>query len=222
MSDVKKTELKQYTGESVEVAWDKALCIHVAECGRAAGDLFEMGRKPWCSPDVTHVDDVAEVVERCPTGALSYRRLDDGAEESASEVNRVFVSNHGPLYVRGDLEIAATPENSPGLRYRAALCRCGQSKNKPYCDNAHEGAGFRDRGAVGERGDGDAGEPGALTIRRAANGPLLLRGPVEIWSAGGCRTFVGSKAALCRCGQSKNKPFCDGAHRDAGFEAEGD
>ena len=58
----------KYPGEQVDVYWDGNLCIHIGECGRAEGELFVGGRKPWCQPDLTTADDVTEVVGRCPTG----------------------------------------------------------------------------------------------------------------------------------------------------------
>jgi len=63
----------------------------------------------------------------------------------------------------------------------------------------------------------------AVTIRCRANGPLVVDGPVVITDHLGNRfTIPGTKGnvALCRCGASKNKPFCDGSHRDCGFQAE--
>ncbi len=226
MSDASaaKKKLKTYPGKEVDVTWNGALCIHVGECGRSEGALFEGGRDPWCSPDVSGAEDVVDVVQRCPTGALSYVRKDGGPAESPAESNRVVVSNHGPLYLEGELEIGGAPalEDAPGVRFRAALCRCGQSKNKPFCDNAHEEAGFRDRGAVGKKGDAADPGKGPLSVSRMENGPLLLSGPHAIVASSGRVAFRGKKSALCRCGESKNKPFCDGAHRGAGFAAEGD
>ena len=216
MSD-KKT---LYSGESVDVEWDGRLCIHIGECGRAKNDLFVGGRKPWCQPDLTGVEDVAEVVERCPTGALSYNRKDGGAEETPAEKNTVVVSNNGPFYITGDLEIDGVGEDMPGVAFRAALCRCGLSNNKPFCDNAHEKASFLDRGAVGDDGAGFSEEGGKLSIRRVPNGPLMVKGNFSIVAGSGRLAWRGTKAALCRCGASKNKPFCDGAHRDMGFEAD--
>lgn len=216
MSD-KKVE---YSGERADVQWDGRLCIHVGECGRADNDLFVGGRKPWCDPDQVDAEEVVNVVKRCPTGALTYVRKDGGAAETADDENVVVVAYNGPLYVRGELEIDGAPEDMPGVRFRAALCRCGQSKNKPFCDNSHEAAGFRDYGAVGAKGENLDGSGGVLKVGRAPNGPLLLNGNFAIVAASGRRAWTGTKAALCRCGQSQNKPFCDGAHKDAGFEAE--
>jgi len=206
-----------YPGEKATVSWNGGLCIHIAECGRAKGELFVGGRKPWCQPDLATDDEVQEVVLRCPTGALSMRLADDSRPEQAAPVNTVQVAYNGPLFVRGELQIEAAPDNVPGLGFRAALCRCGQSSNKPFCDNSHEEAGFRDYGAIGEQGDGDTGIGGPLQIKPLENGPLLLKGNITLTGGSGRESWRGTQVALCRCGASKNKPFCDGQHKVVGF-----
>ena len=208
-----------YEGKQADVDWNGKLCIHIGECGRAQGELFVAGRKPWCQPDLVQIRNVTDVVERCPTGALSYRRKDGGPAEQATGENTVVVQNRGPLYLRGELEIEGASEQTPGVRFRAALCRCGQSKNKPFCDNAHEQAGFKDYGAVGQLGEGCEGSGGPLVVKAAKDGPLLLSGRFKLLASSGRVAFTGEKAALCRCGESKNKPFCDGAHKAAGFRS---
>lgn len=212
--------IKKYEGDKVDVTWDKRLCIHVGECGRADNELFESGRDPWCVPDLVDTDDVKEVVLRCPSGALAF--VDhDGDEEVADEANVVVIANNGPLYVRGELNIDGAADDMDGVKFRAALCRCGLSKNKPFCDNAHEGSDFRDRGAVGKMDYEPLSEhDGELVINRASNGPLILEGNVRIMTAYGRVAWEGENCALCRCGESKNKPFCDGTHRKVGFEAD--
>jgi len=210
----------RYEGGEADVVWDGRLCIHVGECGRAAGELFVGGRKPWCQPDLVPLDEVLDVVARCPTGALSVERRDAGPTEATADRNVVHIANNGPLYVQGDLDVDGAAEDQPGLAHRVALCRCGASANKPFCDGAHEKAGFADQGAVGEAGDGFDTEGGKLAVKRIPNGPVLLRGAFSIVSAGGRVAWKGDRAALCRCGASKNKPFCDGAHAEIGFEAD--
>lgn len=209
-----------YDGAQADVHWDGRLCIHIGECGRAPNDLFVGGRQPWCQPDQASPGEVAEVVKRCPTGALTYLRKDGGEVEAADAENVVSVMYNGPLYVRGDLEVEGASADMSGVRFRAALCRCGQSKNKPFCDNSHEDAGFKDYGAVGDGGEGFDAPGGTLEVGRAPNGPLLLSGNFSIVAASGRKAWKGTKAALCRCGHSQNKPFCDGAHKKAGFEAD--
>ena len=80
MGDGKK--IYDFDGEKIDVSWDGRLCIHIGECTRAEGELFVSKRKPWGQPDLGQPDYVAEVVKRCPTGALAYRRKDRGAEET--------------------------------------------------------------------------------------------------------------------------------------------
>jgi len=211
-------DITPYEGMKIRVVYDAKLCIHAAECGRSAGALFEGKRDPWCDPDAVEADEAAEIVTRCPTGALSFERKDGGPAEAAPSDNTVAIAPDGPLYIRGDLVIEGT--NGQGVTTRVALCRCGASKNKPFCDNSHRDAGFADPGPVGEAGKGRPGPGGTLEIKGAKNGPLLLSGNVVIRSGSGRIAWEGTKCALCRCGQSSNKPFCDGAHAKAGFEAD--
>ena len=209
----------KYDGEQVDVYWEGPLCIHIGECGKAQGELFVGGRQPWCQPDLTTVDETVEVVTRCPTGALTYLSKGGGPVETADEKNTATVVYNGPLYLRGDLRIQGV-EDLRGAKFRAALCRCGESKNKPFCDNSHEGAAFKDYGAVGTKGDGIESEGGPLEIQALPNGPLLVSGNLVIVASSGREAWRGTSAALCRCGASSNKPFCDGSHKAAGFEAD--
>ena len=157
-------EVFGYPGKEIDVQWDGRLCIHIGECGNARGDLFVGGRDPWCIPDTSTKAEVREIVERCPSGALSYRDK-EGVAEVPAEENTVTVAYNGPLYARGELAIEGAPEDMPGVRFRAALCRCGRSANKPFCDNTHIEVGFQDYGSVGERGPGLTAKGGPLTIK---------------------------------------------------------
>lgn len=214
-----KEKAIKYRGEKAAVSWHGRLCIHIGECGRAKGDLFVGGRKPWCEPDQASDDEVHEVILRCPTGALSAEYADGSHVEQADESNTVQVSYNGPLFVRGDLEIQDSPEDVPGLKFRAALCRCGASKNKPFCDNSHEDINFKDYGAVGETGTPESEAGGPLKVTPVTDGPLLAKGNVTIKSGSGRESWRGKQVALCRCGASNNKPFCDGQHREIGFKS---
>ena len=207
-----------FKGKQMDVAWDSRLCIHVAECGKAAGSLFVGGRKPWCQPDLAETEEIRDVVERCPTGALSYQDK-SGAGEAAHAENSVHVCCNGPLFLRGELRIEGADEASPGLRFRAALCRCGASKNKPFCDNSHQQIGFADSGAVGETGRAPEQRGGPLTVEPLPDGPLICKGSLAIHAASGRLAWQGDTVALCRCGASKNKPFCDGSHSTIGFRS---
>jgi CDGSH-type Zn-finger protein/uncharacterized Fe-S cluster protein YjdI len=214
-----KDKIANYEGNDVNVRWNGRLCIHIGECGRAKGDLFVGGRDPWCQPNQASGDEVEEVVLRCPTGALTWDHKDGVKPELAEAVNTIHVVYNGPLYVKGDLDIEDAPDDAPGLQFRAALCRCGASKNKPFCDNSHEEAGFRDYGAVGETGTVLEEEGGTLNIKPIPNGPLVIKGNLSISSGNRPKAWQGRQVALCRCGASKNKPFCDGAHSQVDFNS---
>jgi len=86
-------------------------------------------------------DAVAEVVERCPSGALQYRRLDGGPEER-HDLTKVTPLHNGPLLVTGRIEVRRE-DGSIAILPRATLCRCGQSEHKPFCDNKHLTTGFK-------------------------------------------------------------------------------
>ncbi|HID50164.1 MAG TPA: hypothetical protein EYP40_11245 [Chromatiales bacterium] len=209
----------EFPGEKISVRWDGRLCIHVAECGQAQGELFVGGRKPWCLPDRVDPAEVVAVVERCPSGALCYQAHEEGVEERPVTENTVSVTCNGPYFLAGELDIEGAAEDMPGVRYRAALCRCGKSGNKPFCDNSHEAAGFQDYGAVGETGE-DPGEVGGkLEIKLIPDGPLILSGNLTILAGSGRKAWQGNHVALCRCGASNHKPFCDGSHTAAGFNS---
>ena len=216
-----KTTIFEYKGDTQTVTWDRRLCIHVGECGRAKGDLFVTGRDPWCDPNLSDQDDIEAVVARCPTGALAVKDAYGALlTEAAPQDNEVHVSNDGPLYVSGALSVDGASDDMHSVSRRAALCRCGASKNKPFCDNSHREAGFQDAGAVGETGLAEIERGGPLEIKRIPDGPLEVSGNFAIRAGSGRTAWSGRKAYLCRCGQSKNKPFCDGAHKDAGFKAD--
>lgn len=215
-----KTTIFEYKGNSETVTWDRRLCIHVGECGRAKGDLFVNGRDPWCNPDFADRADTKDVVARCPTGALAVHDAGGLLVEDTPSENTVTVSNDGPLYVHGELEVDGAAEDMHSASRRVALCRCGASKNKPFCDNSHRDAGFQDAGAVGDTGLAKIEAGGPLQIKRIPDGPIEVSGNFSLLAGSGRKAWSGRKAYLCRCGQSANKPFCDGAHKDAGFKAD--
>jgi CDGSH-type Zn-finger protein/uncharacterized Fe-S cluster protein YjdI len=207
---------KTYRSEKITVSFDLERCIHSAECVRGLPEVFDTDKRPWIQPDKSHPDRVAEVVMQCPTGALRFERRDGGAEEPVPSENIVAVAASGPLYVRGDIEIKDSTGTTLLEGTRVALCRCGESMNKPLCDNSHKQANFRDAGVLGE--NRLASKPAAngqkLRIVPTVGGPLILNGEVEIRSADGQTFYRGTKTALCRCGHSANKPFCDGSHAE--------
>jgi len=211
-------EVYTYSGKNIDVDWDERLCIHIGECGYAKGELFVGGRDPWCQPDLSTQDEVIEIVKRCPSGALVFKSKESAISELAEPENTIVVAYNGPYFIRGDLEIVDAPADMSGVRYRAALCRCGMSKNKPFCDNSHINGKFEDFGAVGETGKSNSVKGGELKITTISDGPLMVTGNVTVKASSGRDAWEGNNLTLCRCGASKNKPFCDGSHTEVGFK----
>lgn len=147
--------------------------------------------------------------------------------EGRSGGNVAEVAPAGPLCLTGRIRIEAAGRVVADTD-DVALCRCGHSRNKPFCDGSHRGAGFDDPGTIqggrlapGRDAPGEAGaDAGVVVIACARNGPLLVRGPLTVVASDG-GTSRGTKGALCRCGVSSTRPFCDGSHREAGFVGEG-
>ena len=213
------SKIHRYTSDDIDVTYDVKRCIHAAECVRGLPAVFNTRKRPWVQPVNANADMVAEVVLRCPSGALHYERKDGGAAESIPVHNTITPEVDGPLYVKGNIRIQTVDGELVYRDTRLALCRCGASENKPYCDRSHLRIEFKDEGKIEakEVKTDSADEPGLLTITTVPNGSLRLRGSFEIISADGQTQFRGTKAILCRCGKSGNKPFCDSTHKKIGF-----
>jgi CDGSH-type Zn-finger protein/uncharacterized Fe-S cluster protein YjdI len=213
----------EFKSPTITVTWSRTRCNHVAECLRGLPAVFQPGRRPWVDPSRADPDRIAEVVRRCPTGALHFERHDGGPPEPVPEQNVVTSGPNGPLYLRGDIELKAADGSLEVRDTRVALCRCGATKSRPWCDGSHWDTDFRDGGRLGV-GDPPPAEPppasGPLRVRFGAGGPLFLEGPFVLASRRGEEHRDLGEAALCRCGASRNKPFCDGSHTETSLREE--
>jgi uncharacterized Fe-S cluster protein YjdI len=133
---------KKYTARDIVVSYDARLCIHAARCVRGLPAVFDPEARPWIRPDQAEASAIAEVVRRCPTGALAYEPLADLSPEEPDPRVSVTMEKNGPIYVRGSVRL----EDGKGGAFdggpRLALCRCGGSGNKPFCDGTHKTMGF--------------------------------------------------------------------------------
>lgn len=212
------SQVKVYKGSGVSVQFDATRCIHAAECVRGLPAVFDPQARPWIRPGNAGADELLAVVGRCPTGALQARHDDGRTAEVAPARNELRVVADGPHHLRGDIEIRDAGGQTLARESRLALCRCGASAHKPYCDNSHAGSGFKDDGAcpAGEASPVATG-PLALTLHR--DGPVQCDGPLALVDAFGDHVATVQQAWLCRCGASRNKPYCDGSHKAIGFSA---
>lgn len=145
-------------------------------------DVFKANvQGPWIDPDAASADALLEVAHNCPSGAITIERSDGGESEIAPKVNRITVRENGPLAFWAELKIGDEP-----VLFRAALCRCGQSKNKPLCDGTHEVIGIAATGEpAAATSEPLADRSGPVTVTPSPNGPLMVAGRVEIVSGSG-------------------------------------
>jgi CDGSH-type Zn-finger protein/uncharacterized Fe-S cluster protein YjdI len=203
-------------GKSATISFDSRLCIHARRCVLTEPTVFKANvQGPWIDPDAASPEALIHVAMNCPSGAIHVARHDGGEEEARPKVNTIAVRENGPLAINAEIELAGVP-----IGMRATLCRCGASNNKPYCDSSHVRMGFL---ATGEPATAESAplmkRDGVLTITPYPNGPLGIAGPIEIISGTGRTIARLQQTALCRCGHSARKPYCDGTHARVGFSA---
>ena len=135
--------LKEYRNEHIVVTWEPAYCIHTANCLNAEPEVFDAARRPWIVVDAANADRIAQAVMNCPTGALHFRRVDGGEQEPVPTETTVQPRTNGPLFLRGNLKFVNAKGEVIREDTRTALCRCGRSSDKPFCDGTHRAIGFQ-------------------------------------------------------------------------------
>lgn len=213
------SKVHSYEGKNVVVTYDLQRCIHAAECVHGLPQVFDPKAKPWIAPEAADPDALLDTIVRCPTGALHLERKDGGNVETADAENSVLVAADGPLYLRGRIQVLDADENVVLEDTRVALCRCGESSHKPFCDGSHSGADFQDAGDLANAEKTSPPPPGSESVQILPfrDGPFLVRGPCTLQDAFGEAVANADGKALCRCGHSANKPFCDGSHKRVAF-----
>ena len=142
-SDGSKDRRVAYVGKNVTVHDNRSICSHAGLCTDSLASVFRSKAKPWIDPDGAEASAVIEAVRRCPSGALSSST--GGVEERDDSPEPIItVSKDGPYYVTGGIQLAGASWDAEGPRERYALCRCGGSRNKPFCDGTHWSIGFTD------------------------------------------------------------------------------
>ncbi|WP_407538234.1 (4Fe-4S)-binding protein [Deinococcus radiomollis] len=134
---------KHYATPEVTVSYDATRCIHVRACVEGLPQVFDPAARPWIRPQNAGAALLAEVVSRCPSGALhAVLTAGDGSEQNEQPQRPTTITPmpDGPLAIRGEVSIM-TPQGEQ-TELRAALCRCGSSSNKPFCDGTHARVGW--------------------------------------------------------------------------------
>jgi len=140
---------KDYQSGDVVVSFDGDVCIHSEECVRGLPKVFDTAKKPWIQPGNAAPEDVRAAVARCPSGALQFRRVTNPTPPAPSPAPtpsagvKVTVKLNGPYLVQGPVSITDPAGTVIKEGPVFALCRCGQSSSKPFCDGTHGRVGWR-------------------------------------------------------------------------------
>ncbi len=142
-ADAAKDKRDVYAGKRITIFDNRALCAHAGHCTDGLASVFRMRSEPWIDADGAAVQQIIDTIRRCPSGALSYAI--DGVEATAQRGSpKVTVTDNGPYALSGGVELAGVKFGDGASREHYTLCRCGASKNKPFCDGSHWNAGFQD------------------------------------------------------------------------------
>lgn len=138
--------MKQYKKEALTINWEPEKCIHSTKCWRGATGLptvFNPKEKPWIKPENESIETIIAHIKQCPSGALSYSLVDEKEQFSfENQVVKVTVLANGPLLCSGKITIVFPDGRIEEKQNNTALCRCGSSANKPFCDGNHNKIGF--------------------------------------------------------------------------------
>jgi uncharacterized Fe-S cluster protein YjdI len=135
--------MKEYSNEDITVAWDQDKCIHARECVKSLPQVFTPEKMPWVNIKGANSEEIMSAIDRCPSGALSYKRVGSTAD-AQKPFAEIRAMKNGPLLVEGRC-ILKDPNGKVAASHGPfALCRCGSSKNKPFCDGTHIKIGFND------------------------------------------------------------------------------
>jgi len=132
-----------YKGEKITIYDNRSVCSHRGYCTDELPSVWRSEKEPWIDPDGASVEEIIKICEKCPSGALSYS-LRDGEriqdvkrrDEAISIAPRRYNAD-GPYDITGGVEMEDLDGASPESKEHYALCRCGASKNKPFCSGEH-------------------------------------------------------------------------------------
>lgn len=204
---------EKHSAKEGTLYFDGKKCIHSRGCVLKRPDVFVPNVEgEWIHPESADDGELQALAENCPSGAIRYESNTKALLKPL--VNTVHIRENGPYSLNADIQYADANAQ------RMTLCRCGASKNKPFCDGSHATENFT---ATGEPATIESealdSRNGPLKLEPTTNGPLHLSGNLEICAGTGRTVNRVTETYLCRCGHSSNKPFCDGTHAKIGFKS---
>ena len=131
--------IKEYSKGETTVVWKPEICIHSEKCFHGLPKVFNPNQRPWVDMDGADEETIRNQVAKCPSGALSIKN----SEEELRSTTTIEVAVNGPLLVKGIVKIKTASGEVHRSSKSTALCRCGASSNKPFCDGTHKKIGFK-------------------------------------------------------------------------------
>jgi len=146
----KKDSVKEFSNGEVTVYWKAELCIHSANCLIGLPGVFSSRKKPWINVHAANSKEIMKVVDTCPSRALTYLKSTRfvtskprATAKMKSKFARIHVLKNGPVLVSGNFILRDSKKKKIQVENEvAALCRCGGSRKKPFCDGTHQSIGF--------------------------------------------------------------------------------
>jgi CDGSH-type Zn-finger protein len=142
-ADRTEDKATRYEGREVTIVNNPLLCSVAEYCHRELESVFNMHNDPWINPDGGTLENIKAVIEKCPSGALSYSI--NGQPQPVSDCDAtVTIEKNGPLRITGGIELKDVNWGQGASQEHYTLCRCGASRNKPFCDGSHLAINFDD------------------------------------------------------------------------------
>lgn len=149
--------MKEYINDNVTIYWFPELCSHPGICLRLLPEVFNLKQRPWINVNAAEPEDIINTIDKCPSGALRYS-IPEGSkvptevangvgnidfEKSNSAAVKIRVNANGPLLIEGPSVVIGLDGKPLKEGSRMAICRCGLSGNRPFCDGAHSKQGWK-------------------------------------------------------------------------------
>lgn len=143
LADGSKDKRDNYVGQEITIHDNRGICAHAGRCTDGLAAVFRLKEEPWIHPNSAKAEEIIAIVKQCPSGALSYS-IENVEDRDQDRDPAIMVAKNGPYVVTGGPELIGETRGEGASTEHFTLCRCGGSKNKPFCDGTHWSIEFTD------------------------------------------------------------------------------
>jgi len=144
--------VKEFSNGEITVFWQADQCIHSANCVIGLPPVFNTKKRPWINIHASDSKEIMRIIDTCPSRALTYLKSTKFVTSKArktvkkkSKFARIQILQNGPALITGNFILRDTKKKKIKISNEVvALCRCGGSRKKPFCDGSHQTIGFTD------------------------------------------------------------------------------